>query len=87
MGQGAGGAVLHMDQCFLTLPFYPPASHTLGILVNAQGQRFINEDGYHARTAEHIRRQFGGNVYLISRNGEPDFVPALLNDGRVIYSR
>ena len=29
----------------------------------------------------------GGNVYLISRNGEPDFVPALLNDGRVIYSR
>lgn len=29
----------------------------------------------------------GRNVYLISRNSEPDFVPALLNDGRVIYSR
>ncbi|MBN1422904.1 MAG: hypothetical protein JXP34_29270 [Planctomycetes bacterium] len=29
----------------------------------------------------------GGNVYLISRNSEPDFVPALLEDGRVIYSR
>ncbi|MCX7426711.1 MAG: hypothetical protein NTW96_13930 [Planctomycetia bacterium] len=29
----------------------------------------------------------GGNVYLISYNGEPDFVPALLDDGRVIYSR
>jgi hypothetical protein len=29
----------------------------------------------------------GGNVYLISCNGEPDFVPALLPDGRVIYSR
>ncbi len=29
----------------------------------------------------------GGNVYLISHNGEPDFVPALLNDGRVVYSR
>jgi len=29
----------------------------------------------------------GSNVYLISYNGEPDFVPALLNDGRVIYSR
>jgi hypothetical protein len=29
----------------------------------------------------------GGNVYLISYNGEPDFVPSLLNDGRVIYSR
>jgi hypothetical protein len=29
----------------------------------------------------------GRNVYLISYNGEPDFVPALLNDGRLIYSR
>jgi hypothetical protein len=29
----------------------------------------------------------GNNVYLISYNGEPDFVPSLLNDGRVIYSR
>jgi hypothetical protein len=29
----------------------------------------------------------GRNIYLISYNGEPDFVPALLNDGRVIYSR
>ncbi len=26
-------------------------------------------------------------MYLIRCNGEPDFVPALLNDGRVIYSR
>lgn len=29
----------------------------------------------------------GHNVYLISCNSEPDFVPALLNDGRVVYSR
>lgn len=29
----------------------------------------------------------GGNVYLVSMNSEPDFVPALLNDGRVVYSR
>jgi hypothetical protein len=29
----------------------------------------------------------GSNVYLISCNGEPDFVPSLLQDGRVIYSR
>ena len=29
----------------------------------------------------------GGNVYLISQNGEPDFVPSLMQDGRVIYSR
>ncbi|MHC4112487.1 MAG: HzsA-related protein [Planctomycetota bacterium] len=29
----------------------------------------------------------GRNIYLISRNNETDWLPALLNDGRVIYSR
>jgi hypothetical protein len=29
----------------------------------------------------------GRNVYLISQNAEPDFVPSLMADGRVIYSR
>ncbi|MBL7152324.1 MAG: hypothetical protein ISS79_01300 [Phycisphaerae bacterium] len=29
----------------------------------------------------------GKNIYLISRNNETDWVPSLLNDGRVIYSR
>ena len=29
----------------------------------------------------------GQNVYLVSTNSEPDFVPALLGDGRVAYSR
>ncbi|NQT36242.1 MAG: hypothetical protein HQ581_02070 [Planctomycetes bacterium] len=29
----------------------------------------------------------GKNVYLVSTNSEPDFVPALLDDGRIVYSR
>ncbi len=29
----------------------------------------------------------GRNIYLISRNNEPDYLPALLRDGRVIYTR
>ncbi|MBM3475529.1 MAG: hypothetical protein FJX75_19865 [Armatimonadetes bacterium] len=29
----------------------------------------------------------GSNVYLVSQNGEPDFVPSLMPDGRIIYSR
>ena len=29
----------------------------------------------------------GSNVYLISLNSEPDFVPSLLTDGRIIYTR
>ena len=65
MGEAAGGAVLHMNQCFITIPYYPPSSLTYGILVNAQGQRFINEDVYHARIAAHILRQVGQGAYLI----------------------
>ncbi len=29
----------------------------------------------------------GGNMYIISRNLEPDYLPSLLSDGRVIYTR
>ncbi len=29
----------------------------------------------------------GKNIYIISRNGEDDWLPALLNDGRVVYTR
>lgn len=29
----------------------------------------------------------GSNMYIISRNNEPDYLPALLSDGRVIYTR
>jgi succinate dehydrogenase/fumarate reductase flavoprotein subunit len=71
IGQGAGAAVLHMNQCFLTLPFYPPSSHTRGILVNSQGQRFINEDCYHSRLAERARQQLGDGIYMII--GEKNF--------------
>ena len=29
----------------------------------------------------------GKNIYIISRNSETDYLPSLLNDGRIIYSR
>ncbi|MDP7290495.1 MAG: hypothetical protein QGH94_21120, partial [Phycisphaerae bacterium] len=29
----------------------------------------------------------GNNIYLISRNNEPDYLPSVMNDGRVIYTR
>jgi 3-oxo-5alpha-steroid 4-dehydrogenase len=78
MGQGAGGALIHMNEAFITLPFYPPASHTFGIFVNAQGQRFINEDIYHARLAYHAIRQVGERIYLII--GADDYAhPKYLN--------
>ncbi|MFA6563246.1 MAG: LamG-like jellyroll fold domain-containing protein [Verrucomicrobiia bacterium] len=29
----------------------------------------------------------GGNIYLISSNNEPDYLPSVMNDGRVVYTR
>lgn len=65
MGQGMGGALVNMMEAFVTMPYYPPASLTFGIMINAQGQRFINEDCYHGRVAYHVFKQMGDRVYLI----------------------
>ncbi len=65
MGQSVGGALINMNEAFITLPFYPPSSLTYGIFVNAQAQRFINEDSYHSRIAYHAIRQTGKGIYLI----------------------
>lgn len=80
MGQGVGGAVIHMNESFITLPFYPPGSLTYGIFVNAQAQRFINEDIYHARMAHHILKQVGNSVYLIVNHDDYEHPPFLNAD-------
>lgn len=78
MGQGVGGALIHMSEAFITLPYYPPASLTYGIFVNAQAQRFINEDVYHARIAHHAIQQLGHGIYLIVNHDDYEH-PKFLN--------
>jgi succinate dehydrogenase/fumarate reductase flavoprotein subunit len=65
MGIGVGGAAVHMAEAMVTTPFYPPSAHVKGILVNAQGQRFVNEDGYHGRSSDVILNRQDGKAYLI----------------------
>ena len=65
LGQSVGGAAIHMDELFMTLPIYPPESHVKGILVNEAGQRFTNEDAYPGRVAVHCSRQVGNKIYLL----------------------
>ncbi|MBW2422216.1 MAG: FAD-dependent oxidoreductase, partial [Deltaproteobacteria bacterium] len=65
MGVGAGGATLNMSEHFISLPYYPPADLTFGILVNSAAQRFVNEDVYHGRVGYMIERQIGEKVYFI----------------------
>jgi succinate dehydrogenase/fumarate reductase flavoprotein subunit len=65
MGIGAGGAAIHMAEAMVTTPFYPHSPHVKGILVNAQGQRFVNEDSYHGRSSDVILKRQEGKAYLI----------------------
>ncbi|MCX2980213.1 FAD-binding protein [Halieaceae bacterium IMCC14734] len=75
MGLAAGGYATHMEGALITAPFYPPESLLKGILVNSHGQRFINEDSYHARTMTACLDQPNGIAYLITDNacfGRPE---------------
>lgn len=65
IGVGAGGAVMNMSEGLVVNAIYPPASHCKGILVNEQGQRFVNEDAYVGRFSDAMLGQSGGRAYLI----------------------
>jgi succinate dehydrogenase/fumarate reductase flavoprotein subunit len=65
LGMSVGGAAIHMSEHFITLPFYPPADLTFGILVNRHGQRFVSEDSYHARVGDAAMKQTDHMAYLI----------------------
>lgn len=65
MAMAVGASVINMHEGFVSLPFYPPASLTFGVLINCHGQRFINEDAYHGRVGSYLLRQDPGPIYFI----------------------
>jgi 3-oxo-5alpha-steroid 4-dehydrogenase len=65
LGLAAGAQALHMDQAFITAPFYPPGRLLTGIVVNRQGKRFVAEDSYHSRTSGFVLDQPGSAAFLI----------------------
>jgi succinate dehydrogenase/fumarate reductase flavoprotein subunit len=68
MGLAAGANVINMSEVFLSLAIYPPAKLTFGLLINARGQRFVNEDAYLARLAHYAVQQEAQEVYLLVQN-------------------
>ncbi len=65
IGLGAGGAAMNMNEGFVCLPFYPPASFVQAIMVDSRGQRFINEDCYHGRMGEAILKRYPERHFMI----------------------
>ncbi|MDL9935212.1 FAD-binding protein [Gordonia sp. ABSL1-1] len=65
MGRSVGGELKHMNEAFITAPIYPPASMVTGVIVNKEGERFVTEDSYHARTSGFVLEQTDSSAYLI----------------------
>ncbi len=65
LGASVGGQLKHMEEPFLTAPFYPPSVLVKGLIVNKLGKRFVAEDSYHARTSYHVLAQPDAAAYLI----------------------
>ncbi len=66
-------------------PLYLPDGHIL--FTSTRGNTYVRCGPYIYSYVLARCDADGRNVYLISMNSEPDFVPALMNDGRVVYSR
>ena len=73
MAEAVGGRLINMDEGFVSLPFYPPASLTFGILVNGEGKRFINEDVYHGRAGTLILDQPWPVYFIVSVEDYADY--------------
>ncbi len=65
LGMSAGAAAIHMDAASISLPATQPWGLKRGILVNAQGQRFINEDAYYGELGEWALFHQGGRAWLV----------------------
>jgi 3-oxo-5alpha-steroid 4-dehydrogenase len=65
LGIAAGGATIHMDAASISLPATQPWGLKRGVLVNAQGQRFINEDAYYGRLGEWALFHNDGRAWLV----------------------
>jgi len=65
LGISVGGALMNMAATMISIPIYAPESRIKGILVNKNGQRFINEDTYHGRATAFAMQQPDMVAYLI----------------------
>ncbi|WP_371395284.1 FAD-binding protein [Fretibacter rubidus] len=65
LGQSAGGAVGNMDRATAWRFINPPLSFARGMIVNGQGQRFINEMVYGATLGVELAENQQGKAWLI----------------------
>jgi 3-oxo-5alpha-steroid 4-dehydrogenase len=65
LGVAAGASTIHMDKASISLPVTEPWGLKRGILVNARGQRFVNEEVYYGDLGEAALYHNEGHAWLI----------------------
>ena len=65
LGVSAGAATLNMSAVSISLPITQPWGLKRGVMINAQGQRFVTEDTYYGRLGEHALLHNNGRAWLI----------------------
>jgi 3-oxo-5alpha-steroid 4-dehydrogenase len=70
--QGLGAAIEGMDAMEVAVPITPPRTVVRGVIVNGQGERFINEDTYFGHLGQSILSEQDGVAWLLF--DEPRYV-------------
>jgi 3-oxo-5alpha-steroid 4-dehydrogenase len=65
LGMAAGAGTRHLDKVSVSLPVTQPWDLKRGLLVNGQGQRFINEDTYYGRLGDAALLRQDGRCWLV----------------------
>jgi 3-oxo-5alpha-steroid 4-dehydrogenase len=65
LGMAAGASTTYMDKASISLPVAQPWGLKRGILVNRQGQRFVNEEAYYGQVGEAALYHNDGHAWLI----------------------
>jgi len=65
LGMAAGAGTRHLDTISVSLPVTQPWDLKRGLLVNARGQRFINEDAYYGRLGDAALLRQDGHCWLV----------------------
>lgn len=65
LGQSVGGATLHMERVSAWRFINPPLAWAQGMVVNANGERFCNEQVYGAKLGAHMCEEQAGRAFLI----------------------
>lgn len=65
LGLSVGGQLSNMEAVALMRPLSPPRAFVKGVLVNAEGRRYINEDAYLGTVGQATAEQPGYDAWLI----------------------